>query len=155
MFLLAILDLTGQYHYLGRGCPLLGAGVFDLAEARELLPVNLSLGGLSACPSGLSSLQSPFPPFLCFAKSRSCNSGLALVSRANRNKEISTCWADRVLDLSICTQQLLTSTTFVLPQLVASRQTWRSRVTGVQRMPPARMLKTHKPVLQGKGWGQG
>lgn len=54
MFLLAILDLTGQYHYLGRGCPLLGAGVF--AEARELLPVNLSLGGLSACPSGLSSL---------------------------------------------------------------------------------------------------
>lgn len=68
MFLLAILDLTGQYHYLGRGCPLLGAGIFDLAEARELLPVNLSLSGLSACPSGLSSLQSPFPPIPLFCK---------------------------------------------------------------------------------------
>lgn len=71
ILLLAMLDLTGQDHYPGRGHPLREAGVFGLAEARELLPVSLSLGGLSVCPSGLSSFQlpeSPFLPFLCFAR---------------------------------------------------------------------------------------
>lgn len=80
---------------------------------------------------------------------------MALVARANHNQEISACWADRLLDLSMCTQQLLTSTPFVLSQLVAYKQTWKNRFTGVQRMPPARILKTHQPVLQGKDWGQG
>lgn len=64
MVLLTILDLTGQCHYPGRGRPFLGAGVFGLAVAWELLPVNLSVGGLSVCPFGLNSLQLPESPFL-------------------------------------------------------------------------------------------
>lgn len=60
-------------------------------EPQSGWPVSLS--------SGLSSFQppeSPVPPPLCFAKSSSCNPGMALVARANNNKQISACWADRV-----------------------------------------------------------
>lgn len=69
MLLLAMLDLTVdqyRYRYPGRGGrPFPEQVSFGLAEARELLPVDFSLGGLSVCPSGLSSLQLPenlFPP---------------------------------------------------------------------------------------------
>lgn len=50
----------GLGHHRGSSFP--GAGVFDLAKARELHPVSFHLAGLAVCPSGLSGLQLPEHP---------------------------------------------------------------------------------------------